>query len=94
VAGACKTNGFDGPANEPGSVAFCFVKRSTNLDVTTEEPTTYLDRLDVPKAKLRKELRNQCIPGDLELRRVANYNAFLVERRKLLAAAANTFLDL
>ena len=67
---------------------YTVISANTNLDVLTEEPGTYLDRLNVPEAELVK----QCIPLNRELWRVGRYKDFLVNRRKLLAEEANKFL--
>jgi len=64
---------------------------NANLNVSTEEPGTYLDRLDVPNSELAK----QCIPTtNADLWRVKKYHQFLTQRRKLLAEKANEFLGL
>lgn len=67
---------------------YTVIGASANLNVSTEEPGAYLDRLEVPEAELKK----QCIPLDRELWRVGRYADFLVQRRKLLADKANSFL--
>jgi hypothetical protein len=67
---------------------YAILSASTNLDVSTEEPATYLERLNVSKVELEK----QCIPTDRALWHVRRYKDFLARRRKLLAERANTFL--
>jgi hypothetical protein len=67
---------------------YSLLSANTNLNVSTEEPGTYLDRLAVPESELRK----QCIPLDRKLWRVTRYRDFLGQRRKLLAQQANEFL--
>lgn len=67
---------------------YTVIRSSTNLNVLTEEPGTYLPRLKVPESELSK----QCIPLDHELWRVTRYKDFLVQRRKLLAEQLNAFL--
>ena len=69
---------------------YTIIRASTNLDVSTEEPATYLPRLQPSKAELAK----QCVPLGKELWRVNRYKDFLVQRRKLLAEQANIFLGL
>ena len=44
--------------------------------------------------KLRGEFVKQCLPTEEGLWRVASYDEFLDERRRLLANAANNFLGL
>lgn len=67
---------------------YTVISASTNLDVSTEEPATYLERLKVPESELNK----QSIPLNSELWHVNRYRDFLAQRRKLLAENANTFL--
>lgn len=68
---------------------YTVISATTNLDVMTEEPGTYIPRLGIPDAELTK----QCIPPDRKLWRVDRYREFLRERRRLLAESANRFLD-
>jgi len=68
---------------------YTVISANTNLDVSTEEPATYLQRLNVPKSELIK----QSIPVNRELWRVTRYKDFLTQRCKLLAEQSNTFLD-
>jgi hypothetical protein len=68
---------------------YTVIHASTNLNVSTEEPGTYLERLNVPKSELNK----QVIPLKPELWRVARYKDFLTQRRRLLAEQMNNFLD-
>jgi hypothetical protein len=67
---------------------YSVISASTNLDVLSEEPATYLDRIPVPEDELSK----QCIPLNRDLWHVGRYNEFLAQRRKLLAEEANKFL--
>jgi len=69
---------------------YTLISASTNLDVTTEEPATYMARLQVPA----RQLEIQCIPSDKSLWRVARYEKFVEERQKLLAASSNAFLGM
>lgn len=62
---------------------------STNLDISMEEPATYLPRLN----PLSQYLEAQCIPQNPELWKVANYEKFLDEREKLLVKKINEYLD-
>ena len=62
----------------------------TNLNVGTEEPATYMDRVKVPE----EQLIAQCIPQDRGLWRVLNYEKFVSAREKLLAEKANQYLGL
>ena len=68
---------------------YTIISAETNLHVSTEEPATYLERLEVPKSELAKQI----IPTNSELWRVSNYKDFLTQRRKLLADKCNAFLD-
>ena len=67
---------------------YVVISANANLNVGTEEPATYIERLNIPKAELKK----QCVPLDRELWRVPRYEDFLRERRKLLAQQSNEFL--
>jgi hypothetical protein len=69
---------------------YTIISAHTNLDVSTEEPATYLDRLDVAETELEK----QVVPVDRSLWRVGRYKDFLMQRRRLLAEQANAFLGL
>jgi hypothetical protein len=68
---------------------YVVISADANLDVLTEEPATYIPRLKIPEAELRK----QCIPAQRELWHVSRYHDFIRERRRLLAEAANEFLE-
>jgi hypothetical protein len=61
-----------------------------NLNVSTEEPATYMDRVKVSD----EQLVLQCIPLDRGLWRVLNYEKFITAREKLLAEKANKYLGL
>jgi len=65
-------------------------KANANLNVGTEEPASYIERLKIREAELEK----QCIPMDRELWRASRYRDFLRQRRKLLAKTTNEFLQL
>lgn len=69
---------------------YAIISASTNLDVSSEEPASYVDRLKIPESELKK----QCIPLDRDLWRMPRYRDFVRERRRLLAEAANDFLGL
>jgi hypothetical protein len=69
---------------------YSVISASTNLDVLSEEPATYLDRILVPE----EELTKQCIPLNHDLWHVGCYKEFLAQRRRLLAEEANKFLGL
>jgi hypothetical protein len=68
---------------------YTVISATTNLDVMTEEPGSYIPRLKIPDAELIK----QCIPPDRALWRVDRYGDFIRERRRLLAEEANRFLN-
>lgn len=69
---------------------YTVISANTNLDVLSEEPGTYLDRIHVPEAELEK----QSVPFNHDLWRVGRYKEFLSQRRKLLAEDANRYLGL
>jgi len=77
--------------NDVNSIAnYCFLTQGTNLDISAKEPVVYFKGVEenYPGA-----LASQWIPMDSNLWILKRYKDFLVERRKLLADAANTFLD-
>jgi hypothetical protein len=69
---------------------FAFLTQETNLRITNREPAEYLEEY---AAKHPGALQSHWIPMDRELWKIENYLAFLDERRTLLAAAANSFLN-
>ncbi len=82
-------HGYSRP--EVNSLAnFMFLTQDTNLKVTDRDPTEYLPHYEAAHPGV---LASQWIPSDPELWRYENYREFLAERRRLLAAAANEFLD-
>ncbi len=69
---------------------FTFLTKATNLEVTNRDPAEYIPAYE---EKHPGVVASHWIPMDPELWRVENYPAFLDARRKLLAAAANAFLE-
>ncbi len=69
---------------------FTFLTQETNLEVSRKDPAKYLP---IYVDKHPGAVESHWIPMDPELWKVENYPDFLAERRKLLAAAANDFLD-
>ena len=69
---------------------YCFLTQGANLDISAKEPVIYFKEIEenYPGA-----LASQWIPMDHTLWKVERYKDFLAERRKLLADAANEFLD-
>jgi hypothetical protein len=67
---------------------YTVISKSCNLEVGAEAPATYMKRVKVPDAELKK----QCIPADRNLWHLDRYDDFLKERCRLLAEAANKFL--
>lgn len=67
---------------------YVVISKGSNLDVLAEEPATYMKRIPLSNGQLEK----QCIPKDRTLWRLDRYDAFLKERRRLLAQCANDFL--
>jgi hypothetical protein len=79
------------PRSEINTFAnYAIISANTNLNVSTEEPGTYLERLKVPKSELTKQL----IPLNAQLWRVTRYKDFVAQRRKLLAEQTNAFLGI
>lgn len=69
---------------------FCFLTKDTNLAIGAKKPKDYFPEIE---AEHPGALASQWIPDDRELWELDNYEAFLEERRRLLAEAANAFLD-
>ncbi|MBA2536976.1 MAG: hypothetical protein H0V20_06025 [Actinobacteria bacterium] len=69
---------------------FTFLTKATNIEVTNRDPLEYIPKYEELHPGV---LAAHWIPMDPELWRIENYLEFLAERRKLLAAAANSFLD-
>jgi hypothetical protein len=68
-----------------------FVGGKTNRQISDKPPSVYLPAL-IEKSG-RAALEAQCIPTDESLLGVEAYKRFLVERRRLVAARLNEFLD-
>lgn len=69
---------------------FMFLTQETNLDISNRSPEEYLEEV---AGKHPGALESQWVPMDRELWKMENYREFLEARRKLLAEAANRFLD-
>jgi len=75
-------------ANEIANLAF--LTKNANLKSSDELPGVYLPRVldNYPSA-----LRAQFVPENPKLWEIENYDAFLEERRRLLATAINEFME-
>ena len=71
-------------------VNFTFLTQETNLEVLRQNPEKYIPAYE---KKFPGIMASHWIPMDPELWKVENYHEFLAERRRLLADAANTFLE-
>ncbi|NLY50581.1 MAG: DUF262 domain-containing protein, partial [Firmicutes bacterium] len=69
---------------------FCFLTQEANLAISNSNPEVYLGEVE---ARYPGALASQWVPQDPALWKLENYREFLAERRRLLAAAANHFLD-
>ncbi len=69
---------------------FTFLTQETNLLVSDRDPAEYLEQFAYQQPGA---VESHWIPMDRALWQVENYHEFLAERRKLLAKAANDFLD-
>jgi hypothetical protein len=69
---------------------FTFLTKETNLKVTNHDPQEYLEQYVKRNPGV---VESHWIPMDRNLWKIENYRQFLEERRKLLAKAANDFLD-
>jgi hypothetical protein len=69
---------------------FCLLTKDCNLEISDKEPSVYLPHYE----RLHPDvLASQWIPQDPRLWEPKNYREFLEERRKLLAVAANNFMN-
>ena len=69
---------------------FTFLTQETNLEVSNRPPAEYLPEY---QKKTPGAIETHWMPTEPRLWKVENYLEFLDERRKLLAKAANEFLD-
>ena len=67
-----------------------YLTKKANLRASNGLPSNYLPQV---KANYPTALRNQFIPDNESLWGVDNYEAFLTERRKLIASEINQFLE-
>jgi Protein of unknown function DUF262 len=78
-------------ASEVNSIAnFCFLTQEANLEIRDKKPKEYFE---VVEKNLPGALASQWVPMDRQYWEIEHYKAFLTERQKLLAQAANAFLD-
>lgn len=79
------------PQKEANAVAnFTFLFKKTNRTISAKLPEDYFPRYEAMHPGV---LKSHWIPMDENLWKIKNYREFLNERRKLLADAANDFLD-
>ena len=79
------------PAHEHSNLGnLAFQTRDTNRGIKDREPTDYMAAIS---ERQPDALESQWVPNDPELWRLENYQRFLIERRALLAKAANDFLE-
>jgi len=84
---------------EGNRVKYALAQEFTNRAILTQvanrtkSATHASDYLASVKAKFPKALELQCVPEDVELWKIENYELFLEERRKTLAKHLNEFLD-
>ncbi len=84
-----KKNGYK--KAEINAVAnFCFLTKDTNIKISDKNPEEYFEEIE---NRFPGALASQWIPMDMTLWKVENYTAFLEERRRLLAEAANAMID-
>jgi len=69
---------------------FTFLTQETNLEVSKKNPAIYIPHYE---SKTPGAVESHWIPMDPELWKPENYLKFLEERKKLLANAANEFLE-
>jgi hypothetical protein len=64
-----------------------FITQQSNMDILDKDPALYLPEIPV------EQLRKQFVPTDPQYYTIERYEEFLEERRKLLCAGLNKFLD-
>ncbi len=69
---------------------FCFLTNESNQILEERLPPDYLPEVEI---KYPRALESQWIPMETDLWELKNYNKFLEKRKRLLALAANKFLD-
>jgi len=69
---------------------YCFLTQASNLNISNALPEVYFPQIE---ASHPGALSSQWVPMDPNLWRIENYTDFLAERQRLLAKAANVFLD-
>jgi hypothetical protein len=69
---------------------YCFLTQATNLNISDKSPEVYLAEIE---SNYPGALSSQWVPTNPDLWKLENYTDFLSERRKLLANAANLFLN-
>ncbi|HQY93078.1 DUF262 domain-containing protein [Caldilinea sp.] len=69
---------------------YCFLTQATNLGISNTLPEIYFPEVE---SRHPGALASQWVPLDPQLWRMENFIGFLAERRRLLAEAANVFLD-
>lgn len=69
---------------------YCFLTQATNLNISNTLPEVYFPEVE---ARHPGALASQWAPMDPQLWRIDRYPEFVTERRRLLADAANTFLN-
>jgi hypothetical protein len=70
----------------------CFISGKTNRQISDKAPSKYFPSM-IEKAGLLV-FDAQCIPTDDALLGIDGYKAFLLERRRLVAARLNSYLGL
>lgn len=69
---------------------YCFLTQAANLSISDKRPEVYQREVE---ARYPGALASQWVPQDPDLWKLENYQEFLAERRRLLAATANRFLE-
>lgn len=85
-----RDNGYPNRYQRNALANFTWLTKPCNVDIGATPPEEYFPLYE---AKHEGVLAAHWIPTDERLWRVENYTEFLAERRKLLAHAANDFLD-
>lgn len=68
----------------------CFLTKGSNLKISSKQPLKYLDEI---RDKYPGALEAQYMPMNAALWEVGRFEEFLAERRRLIAAAINAYMD-
>ena len=83
-------HGFSNVYERNALANFTFLTKQTNLQISARDPLKYFAEYEAKRPGI---LASHWIPEDRELWETKNYREFLAARQRMLADAANNFLD-